>query len=102
MMRRMKKEEYDEGSSTLPPYTWESTSPPRYAPCTRVIQDADVLRLPLAMARQLKGKARKQTKEEKRAAAARRLKAKEDFVKFYLPLISVLFVVLLVLFFYYY
>ena len=74
---------------------------PRHAPL-RVIQDADNLPLPLAMARQLKGRAKKQTKEEKRAAAARRLKAKEDFVKFYLPLISVLLLVLLVLFFYYY
>ena len=66
------------------------------------LKTADILPLPLAMARQLKGKARKQTKEEKRAASARRLKAKEDFVNFYLPLISALLVGLLVLFFYYY
>ena len=33
------------------------------------------------MARQLKGKARKQTKEEKRLSAAKRLKAKENCIK---------------------
>ena len=68
----------------------------------RFIQDADNLLLLLAMARQLKGRAKKQTREEKRSAAARRLKAKEDFVNFYLPIISVLLLVLLVLFIYYY
>ena len=54
------------------------------------------------MARQLKGKARKQTKEEKRLLAAKRLKAKEDFVQFYLPIIVITLLLLITLFFYYY
>jgi|TARA_E500000178_G_C16822242_1_gene662070 hypothetical protein len=54
------------------------------------------------MARQLKGKARKQTKEEKRLTAAKRLKAKENCIKVYLPIIVITLLLLIALFFYYY
>ncbi len=54
------------------------------------------------MARQLKGKARKQTKQEKRLAAEKRLKAKEDFVKYYLPTIAATLLLLFILFYYFY